>query len=53
MKENIDKYIQDGKKDWTVTLRKFAKIDHGIKIIADIIVFLTNTLKKKKIQETV
>ena len=45
----MDQYINEGRKDWTITLRKFAKIDHVIKIVAEIIHFITNSLKNKKI----
>ncbi len=35
--------------DWTVLMRKFSKIDHVIKIVFEVVNFITNALKKLKI----
>jgi hypothetical protein len=47
---NMAKYVEEGAKDWTVLMRKFAKIDHVIKIAAELIFYMTNMLRKQKIQ---
>jgi hypothetical protein len=46
---NLEKYVAEGVKDWTVMMRKFAKIDHVLKISGDCIFFIENALKKQKI----
>jgi hypothetical protein len=35
--------------DWTIVMRKFYKIDHVLKIIYDVVNFISNSLKKEKI----
>jgi hypothetical protein len=38
--------------DWTITMRKFYKIEHVLKIILELIGFINHSLKKEKIEET-
>lgn len=46
----MENAIQEGRKDWTVTLRKYAKIDHAIKLIAEMIYYIINAMKKQKME---
>jgi len=48
---NMSRYVEEGVKDWTVMMRKFAKMDHVIKIAAEMIFYMTNMLRKQKIEE--
>jgi hypothetical protein len=49
----LEKEIKEGIRDWTILMRKFAKIDHVIKAATEIIIFIINAIKKQKIEENI
>ena len=52
IEDSLPKYIEEGVSDWTITMRKFAKIDHVIKVAYETLNFISNALRKQKISET-
>lgn len=44
-------YFYTPEHDWTVSMRKFHKIEHVLKVLYDVINYISNGLKKEKFQE--